>query len=71
MDWSGYDPEKAREVLADYHREEGLAEGLEKGREEEKITMIKNFLKAKTPLKYIVAATGWSEEKILKVAEGR
>ena len=62
-----YDPEKAREVLADYHREEGRKEG----REEEKITMIKNLLMAKTPLKYIVAATGWSEEKILKVAEGR
>ena len=42
---------------------------LEEGMEREKFTMVKNLLEAETPLKYIVAATGWTEEQILKVAD--
>ena len=42
-------------------------EGREEGREEKAFEMVKNLLLAKTPLKYIVAATGWSEEKILRM----
>ena len=56
-----YDEDLARKAIADEAREEA--------REENTIEMVKNFLKAKTPLKYIVAATGWTEEKILKFAE--
>lgn len=51
-----YDEDLARKAIADESREEG------------KIEMVKNLLLAKTPLKYIVSATGWSEEKILKFA---
>ena len=29
--------------------------------------IVKNLLLAKTPIEYIKAATGWSEEKILQV----
>ena len=52
-----YDENLARKAIADEVREENTIE------------MVKNFLKAQTPLKYIVAATGWTEEKILKFAE--
>ena len=47
----------------------GMAEGRAEGHEEGKFEMVKNLLIAKTPLKYIVAATGWSEDKILQLAE--
>ena len=36
-------------------------------RTEERFQIVKNFLLAKTPIEYIKAATGWSEEKILQV----
>ena len=55
-----YDENLARKAIADEVRE--------KTREENTIEIVKNFLKAQTPLKYIVAATGWSEDKILKFA---
>ena len=42
-------------------------QGEERGRAEERIEMIKNLLAAKTPIKYIVKATGWSENKILQL----
>lgn len=56
-----YDENLARKARDDEVREET--------REESKIEMVKNLLFAKTPLKYIVAATGWNEEKILEFAE--
>ena len=43
------------------------AEGIETGRNEERFQMVKNFLLAKTPIEYIKAATGWSEDKILQI----
>ena len=42
-------------------------QGEERGRAEERIEMVKNLLAAKTPIKYIVKATGWSENKILQL----
>ena len=60
-----YDADLAKKAIEEEAREEGFAEG----REESKIEMVKNLLLAKTPLKYIVAATGWSEDKILKFAK--
>ena len=66
--------EKARlefmtfELLVQEREERAHAEGREEGRIENKIEMVKNLLLAKTPLKYIMAATGWSEERILKLA---
>lgn len=56
-----YDENLARKAIADEAREIGEAK--------KQIEMVKNFLKAKTPLKYIVAATGWTEEKILSFSE--
>ncbi len=38
-------------------------------REETKTEMIKNFLSAKTPIKFIIEATGWTKEKILEFAQ--
>jgi len=37
------------------------------GAEKERIQMIKNLINVKTPIEYIIKATGWSEEKILQV----
>ena len=57
--------EKARlefMTLEMYLKEREL-EGEEKGR----IQMIKNLINVKTPIEYIIKATGWSEEKILQV----
>ena len=80
-----YDAELARkardEEAREEGREEGRLEGLKEGRLEglkegraegfleSRIEMIKGLLLAKTPLKCIVAATGWSEEKILELAD--
>ena len=73
MYWFEYDEDLARKAIADeawqIGIERGIEQGIEKGREKEKFEMVKNLLLAKTPLKYIVAATGWTEEKILKLAD--
>ena len=37
--------------------------------EEGQFAMVKNFLRVKTPIEYIVAATGWTEEEILKLVD--
>ena len=42
-----------------------LMEREERGREEERFELIKNLLSVNTPIKYIMKATGWSEEKLL------
>ena len=52
-----YDPELAKQAW------------IEKARNEEKISMVKNLLKAGTPLEYLVAATGWTKEQILSLAD--
>lgn len=61
--------EKARLDFMTYQMAllESKLEGEEKGREEERIQMIKNLINVKTPIEYIIKATGWSEEKILQV----
>ena len=48
---------------------EGIEKGIEQGEAKKQIEMVKNLLLAKTPLKYIIAATGWNKEKILSLAE--
>lgn len=64
-----YDAELARKARDEEAREEGLAQGLAQGRAEKALEMVKNLLLAKTPMKYIVAATGWSEEEILALTK--
>ena len=63
-EWELYDM-----ISTEYHEEWALAAQRREGREEGKIEMVKNLLLAKTPLKYIIAATGWTEEKILNLIE--
>ena len=46
-----------------------IEQGIERGRKENQLSMIKNLLAVKTPIEFIVKATGWSEEKILNLAE--
>ena len=41
--------------------------GIEQGAKQTKLEMVKNFIKAGTPLMFIDAATGWTEEQILAV----
>ena len=48
--------------------EYGFKRGKDIGREEEKIAMVKTLLKVHNPIEYIVAATGLTEEEILKLA---
>lgn len=48
---------------------EGRAAGMAAGRIEEKIEMVKNLLTTNLPLKEIARVVGWSEEKILQLAE--
>ena len=38
------------------------------GKEEGRLELVKNLLLAKTPIKYIVQASGWTKEEILKIA---
>jgi len=64
-----YDAELEKQAWIEFGKEEGLAEGLAKGRAENKLEMVENLLKVGTPLEYIVAATGWSEEQILNLAK--
>ena len=44
-------------------------EAREEGREEERSALVRNFLKAGTPINFIMAATGWTQEQINKVAQ--
>lgn len=45
----------------------GEERGRSEGRAEERIDMVKNFLDVGTPIEFIIKATGWSEDKILKL----
>ena len=56
-----YDPELERQAW--------IEEGIEQGIERERFAMVKNLLRAKTPIEYIIAATGWTEEEILKLVD--
>ena len=54
-------------------REEGIGigreEGIGIGREEERSSLVRNLIKAGTPINFIMTATGWTEEQINKVAQ--
>ncbi len=58
-------------LLTEYNEAETMEmfreEGREEGRKEELVTMVRNLLKAGTPIKYIQEASGWPEEKILEL----
>ena len=48
-----------------------LMEREERGREEERLELIKNLLSVGTPIEYIIKATGWSKEKLLEFRKSR
>ena len=60
-----FDAELYREALIEQGREEGLA----KGHEEERTSLVESLMRVGTPVEYIIAATGWTEEKILSLTE--
>ena len=59
--------QKVRKEFMTYQM--ALLESEMKGANKKALEIVKNLLFANTPLKYIVAATGWSEEKILKIKQ--
>ena len=60
-----YDPELARQAWIEFCSEQGFEQGIEKNRKE----FIEKLLAAKTPIKYIITATGLTEEQILELAK--
>ena len=48
---------------------EGFIEGFVKGVKQGQFAMVKSLLQVKTPIEYIIAATGWTEEEILKLVD--
>ena len=73
MYWFEYDPELAKKAIRNEAfaegKAEGKAEGRVEGRLEEKFSMVKSLLTVGTPMEFIIKATGWTEEQILKAAE--
>ena len=48
---------------------QGIQQGIQQGQQEKQLSMIKSLLAVKTPIEFIVKATGWSEEQILNLAK--
>ena len=51
--------------------EEGIEKGIEEGRVETTLELVKNLMLAKTPLKYIIQATGLTKDEIIKISSGQ
>lgn len=70
---TGHEWELWEMIITEYNAEWDKAAQWEGGRAEGKaeaiLDMVKNLLKVKTPIEYIVKASGWSESEILKLAE--
>ena len=49
--------------------EQGIERGIEQGRVKEKLSLVKNLLTTNLPITEIARVVGWSEEKILNLAE--
>ena len=49
--------------------EQGIERGIEQGRVKEKLSLVKNLLTTNLPITEIARVVGWSEEKILELAE--
>ena len=46
-----------------------IEQGIERGRVKEKLSLVKNLLTTNLPINEIARVVGWSEEKILNLAE--
>ena len=64
-----YDPELAKQAWIEKGIEQGIEKGIEKGIEQNRKDFVKNLLAVKTPLEYIIAATGWTKEQIFELAK--
>ena len=68
-----YDPELARQAWIEKGIEKGIErgikQGIEQGIERNRKDFVKNLLAVKTPLEYIIAATGWTKEQIFELAK--
>lgn len=68
-----YDPELARQAWIEVGIEKGIKlgvkQGIEQGVEKNRKEFIEKLLAAKTPIKYIITATGLTEEQILELAK--
>ena len=60
MYWFEYNADEERAAIQKYAMELGRAEG----REQNMLEMVRNLVKAGTPIQYIEAATGWNEQQI-------
>ena len=69
MYWFEYDPKSVEKAIRNDAFAEGEAKGEIKGRLAEKLTMVKNLITIGTPMEFIIKATGWTEEQILKAVE--
>lgn len=65
MYWFEYDEDLARKAIAD----EAMQIGIETGREEKAVEMVKNLLTTNLSIEEIGRVVGWSKEKILKFLE--
>ena len=68
MYWFEYNADEEREAIERGAFNRGVQSGIEQGVKQNTLEMVKNFVKAGTPLNFIEAATGWTEEQILAVA---
>ena len=46
-----------------------IEQGIERGRKENQLSMVKNLLTTNLPITEIARVVGWSEEKILELAK--
>ena len=67
MYWFEYDAKAAKRAMLEEMQEE-REEGRTEGRAEERLEMVKKLLKVGASLDIIKKATGWSEEKLLEIA---
>ena len=72
MYWFEYNADEERAAIQKYAMEreraegraEGIAKGIAEGREQKMLEMVRNLVKAGTPIQYIEAASGWNEQQI-------
>ncbi len=56
-------------VDLEWNEDDARESYIAQGREEERSSMVRNFLAVNTPMEYIIKATGWTEDKIREVEQ--
>ena len=59
-----YNHEEAMQVRFEEGIEQGIEQGIERGKQTERLSMVKKFFEAGTPINFIEVATGMTEEQI-------